>query len=264
MNNSSLTDKKACRKDYLLGLLPQIEEQLNALPIGRLRIKGDATHPRYYLCRPDLPPSGRYLGRKDFSIANMLAQRDYLEKLKSAISYELTFPYRQNTPQHPRPEDVFDSLNPYRQSLVTPLLLSDDAYAKEWQAFTYPPKGFPEDYPNYHTKRGERVRSKSEILIADLLGDLHIPYRYEAPLTMIGGDVIHPDFTILLPSRKICYYEHCGKMDDALYLQHFMQRKSLYIRSGLIPGRDVFYTFESASSPVDMKELRRMFKVLFL
>lgn len=264
IQNLSLQDE--ARRNYLLKLLHEIDHQITTLPDGRLRIKGGSAHPRYYLCRPDLPPSGRYLNRKDLPLANLLAQKDYLEKLRTAIISELN-PIQTpspKSPRPPRPEDVYISLNMYRQCLVTPLLLSDEAYIQEWQSFAYPRKGFADDFPNYHTKRGERVRSKSEILIADLLAELHIPYRYEAPLLLPDGHMLHPDFTILLSDRKVRYYEHCGKMDDPLYLQQFFLRQSSYINAGLIPGRDVFFTFEGANNPIDLKELRRIFKILFL
>ena len=37
------------------------------------------------------------------------------------------------------------------------------------------------DAPLLETSRGERVRSKSEVIIADTLDRLKIPYRYEFP-----------------------------------------------------------------------------------
>lgn len=43
----------------------------------------------------------------------------------------------------------------------------------------------------------ERVRSKSEVIIADILNQEGIPYRYECPLQLKGWGKVYPDFTVL-------------------------------------------------------------------
>jgi hypothetical protein len=48
----------------------------------------------------------------------------------------------------------------------------------------------------HRTARGELVRSKSEVIIADLLDGLGLPYAYEQPFTAPDGSVRYPDFTI--------------------------------------------------------------------
>ena len=109
------------------------------------------------------------------------------------------------------------------------------------------------------------MRSKSEVLIANTLDELGIPYRYEAPLSLKNGKIIHPDFTILrVRSRKACYFEHCGRMDDSDYLHRFMKREQQYIINGFIPGRDVFMSFESATDPLNTLSLREELKALFV
>jgi hypothetical protein len=48
----------------------------------------------------------------------------------------------------------------------------------------------------HRTTRGELVRSKSEVIIANLLHTLGITYAYEQPFTGQDGSVRYPDFTI--------------------------------------------------------------------
>ncbi|MEE3440399.1 MAG: hypothetical protein VZR07_10670, partial [Ruminococcus sp.] len=48
----------------------------------------------------------------------------------------------------------------------------------------------------FETQRGEIVRSKSEVIIADALYYANIPYHYEKPIK-VGDRVIYPDFTVL-------------------------------------------------------------------
>ena len=50
----------------------------------------------------------------------------------------------------------------------------------------------------YYTIKGERVRSKSEKIIADELYRYQIPYKYEFPLTLATHNrniQLYPDFT---------------------------------------------------------------------
>ena len=79
--------------------------------------------------------------------------------------------------------------------------------------------------PEIYSERGERVRSKSEKIIADKLYRNGIPYKYEKPLVLKGLGKIHPDFEILNKrTRKEYFLEHLGKMDDIGYVKKNMRR----------------------------------------
>ena len=100
--------------------------------------------------------------------------------------------------------------------------------------------------------RGERVRSKSEQLIADRLYVNGIPYKYECPITL-DGITFHPDFTILrLSDRKEIYYEHLGRMDDPNYAEENVYKLNTYARNGLIMGNNLYATFETRNQPLDV------------
>ena len=58
----------------------------------------------------------------------------------------------------------------------------------------------------YPTKKDENVRSKSEVMIADMYYELGIPYRYEAQLLLKNGKKKYPDFTLLkTKTRQIVF-----------------------------------------------------------
>ena len=79
--------------------------------------------------------------------------------------------------------------------------------------------------PFYDTKRKERVRSKSELNIANMLDSYGVPYKYECPLKLKDGKVIYPDFTVInVKSRKVIYWEHRGMMDDKNYANMAVSR----------------------------------------
>ena len=61
------------------------------------------------------------------------------------------------------------------------------------------------------TEKGERVRSKSEKILADYFYRNNILYQYEKPLYLKGYGTIYTDFTFLSKkTRKEIYWEHEG------------------------------------------------------
>lgn len=100
-------------------------------------------------------------------------------------------------------KNLWKDVNSCRKELLDAVILSDEEYIKQWQSVTYEGKEFMDDEQVIITERGERVRSKSEKIIADKLYLMGIPYRYEYPVLLKGNIKIYPDFTILkIPERE--------------------------------------------------------------
>jgi hypothetical protein len=113
--------------------------------------------------------------------------------------------------------------------------------------------------------KGERMRSKSEVIIANLLNSLEIPYKYECPVILENGATIHPDFTILNKrTRKIYYLEHLGKMGQEKYAADNAQRLNDMILSGLILGKNLIVTIESNTMALNTKALEEQIRAIFL
>jgi hypothetical protein len=85
------------------------------------------------------------------------------------------------------------------------------------------------------TMRGEPVRSKSEVIIANLLHGKGIDYRYEEPLE-IDGLVKYPDFTIEDDNAGITYFwEHCGMLGDPGYRRRWEEKQEWYHSHNIWP-----------------------------
>lgn len=94
---------------------------------------------------------------------------------------------------------------------------------------------FLEDRLIHRTSRGEAVRSKSEVIIANLLHAKGIDYHYEHPLEL-GGLIKYPDFTIEDDAAGITYYwEHCGLLHDAAYRRRWEEKLQWYREQGILP-----------------------------
>ena len=132
--------------------------------------------------------------------------------------------------------------------------LTDEEFVAQWQAVPYQRLGFRKDDPEYYTQRGERVRSKSEILIADALYRHNIPYRYEYPLYVDGVLVAAPDFNCLnVRLRKEHYWEHLGMMGDKDYVNHNVKKLERYSLAKDFDDSGLILTFESESQPINIR-----------
>ncbi len=87
----------------------------------------------------------------------------------------------------------------------------------------------------HHTSRQEAVRSKSEVIIANLFHARNIVYHYEQPLEL-DGVTKYPDFTIEdEDTGKTYYWEHCGMLNDAAYRHRWEQKQMWYRAHGILP-----------------------------
>ena len=121
------------------------------------------------------------------------------------------------------------------------------------------------DVPVFITNQGEHVRSKSELIIANRLACLRIPYKYECPLTLSGGKIIYPDFTIWdINNRREVYWEHRGMMDSPDYAVHSVRRLKEYCQNGIFLGKNLIITEETSSVPLDTRYIDDIIKCYFL
>ncbi|MBE5996257.1 MAG: hypothetical protein E7240_02740 [Lachnospiraceae bacterium] len=252
------------RKKYLEALAEEMKVRIEKAPEGSLCInkRGTRTNPEYYHRKDPSMRNGVYLRKKDIALAKALAQKDYDIKVLKSADKELKAieAFLQGIPDRTA-EEVFFSLSEPRKDLVNPILETDEEFADRWQNIKYIGKEFAEDIPEMFTDKGERVRSKSEMLIANTFARRGIPYHYEYPLKLAGFGVVHPDFTVLsVRERKIYFWEHLGRMDDAGYVNRNLRKLISYIKNGIYPGEQLILTAETSTAPIDMRIVQKMIK----
>ena len=71
------------------------------------------------------------------------------------------------------------------------------------------------------------VRSKSEVIITNMLVERDIPFRYEVPLYAPDGTFYLPDFTITWQGQE-WYWEHVGRLDLEHYRNHWDTKQAWY------------------------------------
>ena len=247
------------RKNYLEELIKEKEKAVIKSPEGSLIINKNRGRAEYYYKTEPMDTHGKYI-RKKSKLPRVLAQKDYDKKVLQAASKEKEFIEKVlKTCPETIPEEIFPAMDPFRQDLVTPILLPDDRFVDEWQNQEYERKGFSMDLPEFYSDKGERMRSKSEVLIANELRKRGVPYHYEKPIILDTDVVWHPDFTILnVETRKEYIWEHLGMMDDPGYMDDVIARVNVYAKNGYLPGDKLILTMESRKRPINQKLVAQM------
>lgn len=81
----------------------------------------------------------------------------------------------------------------------------------------------------YDVEKGHKVRSKSEVIISNLLFKEDIDYEYEEKLYYgVEGKWIEPDFTITLKNGKRIFWEHLGMLGIEKYDNRWLEKKDVY------------------------------------
>ena len=246
----------------------QMEVKRN--PSGLIRIVKNHGQLQFYKRKSKSDLQGTYMPRSQNQLAYKLIQSDYDKKALTAIKDEITLlksflkKYQTNNTNH-----HFKTLPATRQQILTPLTLSDSQYAELWLSEKYPRKEISPDIPKLFTDKGEQVRSKAEVLIANALKAADIPYRYEFPINLNLNAVLpshtediqtfHPDFYCLnLRTRKEYIWEHFGMMDDTDYSARAAEKLLLYQQNGYFPGKNLIITMETSKTKTSSMELNQI------
>jgi ATP-dependent exoDNAse (exonuclease V) alpha subunit len=97
----------------------------------------------------------------------------------------------------------------------------------------------------HRTVRGELVRSKSELVIANYLHAAGLTYQYERPLE--GTDApgrLRPDFSFFNDAGDVLVWEHLGMLDRPDYRRSWEWKKAWYEANGFHEGATLFTTTE--------------------
>jgi hypothetical protein len=214
----------------------------------------------------------KYLSSKDRNEIIRLATKTYAIKLDKAAELEKKQIDRcielLESKKNSAGKDMADTdlvhgnMPDYIRENSIPSEVTDDGFAEHWQKEKYNSRWKKNTDTFYETPRGEKVRSKSEWMIASMLDKAGIPYRYEE-IVPLDGDVgvfMHPDFTVLNKrTRKVYYWEHFGAMSNNDYIEgNFMPKIQEYYNFGFLPGDKLLMTFESSGHPLDTTEVKRI------
>lgn len=110
----------------------------------------------------------------------------------------------------------------------------------------------------HRAQDGTLVRSKSELVIANMLCSLGIRYEYERVCegTTESGR-LRPDFSFVTPAGDLLIWEHLGMLNREDYARGWEWKKAWYEKNGYAPGETLFTTQDDERGGLDSSTIRK-------
>ena len=269
------------QKDFLIGnigdfltdyhkrlevVLYCLKKNLKRAPQGSLKIVKKKGGIQFYYRRCPGDKQGQYISKKKLEFVKTLAQKKHdlgIEKLVVEQRNLVTKMLKQN--KEKEIVGVYESFPQEVQKLIDLVFISPETFAEKWQAVDYKRPLIDKTMCDLLTIRGEQVRSKSEIMIADALYHAGVPYRYEYPIHIRGCGTFHPDFVCLnRRTGQEVIWEHFGLMDNSEYAANALEKIVLYAQNGFVLGKGFIYTMETATRPLSSRLVNKLIECHFL
>ena len=147
----------------------------------------------------------------------------------------------------------YEKLSVESKRFLSPIVPYKPDVINAWQSKPYKRNNYRIEEAIHDSLRGEKLRSKSEVLIANSLFHAGVPYFVE-PKMQIGTFSFCPDFLILrLSDYKEIIWEHFGRMSDPIYADSAIRKIQHYEASGYHLGDNFIATFETEKSPLSSR-----------
>lgn len=253
----------------MFNVISQKKKSLKNAPAGRLRLSRNGNKMQWFHVTDKKETHGKYISVGNLKLAKDLAQKDYDVKILNLLCKQLNAVQRFLKVYSPHSVDaVFANMLSARCQLITPIRKLDNDYVNEWISEKHVGNPNYDESLEMVTARGDSVRSKSEVIIADTLYRLGIPYKYERPIvlsTRKGRIKVYPDFTCLnVRLRKEIIWEHFGKMDDGNYSANVALKMNDYFSNGYVMGDNLIFSMESEGNAFDAKKAEMLIKKFLL
>jgi len=247
----------ADRKVLLERMLEEINQRIMDAPEGHLHIAKRGKYISYYNRTKKGDHTGEYIPRRNIILAYQLAQREYDEKTLKLLKEESEAITRLISIIGEY-EKMTSRIEAHRKELINPILIEDYEYICQWESVEYQGKEMYEDETEFYTLRGEKVRSKSEVMIANHLLNNGIPYRYEFPVE-VDGKIFYPDFYCLnVRTKEEIIFEHFGMMGNPDYVENMILKLRRYERAGYKISKNLIFTMETGVLPLSTINIQNM------
>lgn len=247
------------KQENLVRIISICKESLQDAPPGNLRVSKTKNFTQFYHNSGE-DYARKYISKNDLDLVKKLAQKSYDEKvLKLAEKRLKQFKNILKDYEEDEIERIFYKEHPEKQPFIKKVEHTWEEKLNSWKSEEYEPKGFKEGSAIIMTERGERVRSKSEKIMADYFFRNGIEYKYECPKYLNGIGIVYPDFTFLHPKTgEEIYWEHCGMVDVSSYARKMVQKIDTYENNGIFQGERLIVTYETENSILGTKKIEQM------
>lgn len=263
--------------EYQKALIKKYETELATLPAGGIITREKNGRQEYY---HSVPGSNRiYIGKDDEKVVRQLFRRKLLEKtlerMRSNVAVQekmLTkyLPYDIATVQAEIPASyrkiaALKTLRPGAADGETGEDISDDINNVTRYDAKYDHRT-EEGTVIHMTSQGFAVKSKTELMIAEMLAISRISFIYEKAIRLKKSDgryiTVHPDFTFQDRYGREIYWEHFGMLGMEDYREKTMKKLRTYIENNIIPSINLVITAESFDGSLDVSVISRAIEMM--
>ena len=246
-------------------LLKIFRKTLDALPTGRLsakKIKGRL----YYYHIDEKTGKQTYIPKSNLTLIHELKEKRWLKKAVRIMEKNLKAQeqmlkfyqaYDAQTIMDMLPDSYRDEFLEAYENQVNPDL-------HKWANDTYRKNPYHQDECIHTTSFGLKVHSKVELIIAELLYRLGIPFRYDAPVKVKDkyGNVKYRyvDFLIKLPTGQYILWEHMGLFAKEDYRRDQFDKLTEYFNKGIFMPNNLIITMDGPNGEFDNAAVERIVK----
>ena len=109
----------------------------------------------------------------------------------------------------------------------------------------------------HRTEKGHLVRSKSELVIVNMLFQSGLDYEYERVIEVeTEPGRLRPDFSFVTDDGDLVVWEHLGMMKREDYRKGWEWKLQWYQANGFTLGRNLFISVDDARGGLNSAELR--------
>ena len=204
---------------FLRARLELIEKELDAFPVVCIGQHRNTPIVRAYYCEDGIRR------KREYSLSSSRGQK-LLSQWRSRT--KLINNKKMIKSIIPSTSDL-SSIDPVRGSA-----LFDETF---WKTLNVVPNKKDPERPYEHN--GIFMRSRGEVLVAQVLDSFNLEYKYEAVIT-IGDEVYYPDFVVYLPEFKRCFIiEFLGMLDSKSYAYKNGIKIGNYMSYGMVLNEDM-------------------------
>lgn len=258
---NSLLNMLYSERDYFQSIVSVCAKKIKNLPEGSLWVSGYNGYTKFYIKIPN--GKKKYIPRRNASLLRKLAEKEYYEKLYSASRHKV---YHLNILidlyENESVSSTYSNLHIEKQKLFVNELPTPENLAASFENAEYNEN--PIEPGTCLTSFGKALRSKSEVIIAEMLHTMGIPFHYDEQLILNDGTFFYPDFTLYdAKNRRKIYWEHFGMLDNEDYARKAMVKISKYAENGIIIGNNLICTFETSNFRFPTEAIKAMLEDSF-
>lgn len=243
--------------------IDSLEKLIASFPAGELHCIKNGKYVKWFLNDGN---TQTYIPRKNRKLAECLALKKMYSSRLQKLRFQSNLIEKYLSEYNSHDSGMAYNLTNVKeyQELLKPYLDSHPDYISKWLQSDYIRNPSHPESLIHQTLAGHLVRSKSEVMIANMLYQNKIPYIYERGLSL-DTNIFFPDFTICHPlTFEIYYWEHFGMMDNQSYCEHAYNKLKIYSYHKIVPTINLITTYENLKHPINSMQIEQLIQEYFL